>query len=613
MKRKRKALVVGINHYLNGITPLNCAADDAAELKVALRDGFSKKNIQMLLDDKAVSMRDAAAEMADSLGKDDVFVFYFSGHGCELDGKHYLLTTEAHNNVQMIKDRVGMVDLASIKRVTDIPGLLRIFILDCCRNDILKSSHKGVETDCISGYSNSKGIVLKKMSEADESMPNIIPPFILTACDENECAFEDTKAQQGFFTQVLIETLQDKKVTSLQRFSEVFQKKWSNEDLQNKIRAFCHGSQNPCWRGSLSRTLPLMPHWSGAIPVEAPAVSVSAPEQAFAPDPRRITLDNAKQAILEHDGVKAESLLKECGSYPPALNVLGRLCEEGKLLKRDLTRAFACYTDSAKQGNAEGEYLLGLALFSKRFGKQDIAKAFEYFRKSAEQNFPEALYMAGICCEDGCGTRQDIELAANYYRRSADLGVARAQYCFALCCSNAFGKTAADEALAVEYYTKAAKQGYYRAQCNLGYCYAHGVGVKKDLGKAVEYYAQAAKQGHKVAQNNLASHMERGEGCQMDPEKAFYWYGISAQGSNRQQNVDDGYEIAQYNLGRCYADGIGVAKDPVMAVKWYEKAAVRGVTGAQLKLAECLEKGIGCTANPIAAQEWYKVAGKKDK
>ena len=107
--------------------------------------------------------------------------------------------------------------------------------------------------------------------------------------------------------------------------------------------------------------------------------------------------------------------------------------------------------------------------------------------------------------------------------------------------------------------------------------------------------------------------MERGEGCQMDPEKAFYWYGISAQGSNRQQNVDDGYEIAQYNLGRCYADGIGVAKDPVMAVKWYEKAAVRGVTGAQLKLAECLEKGIGCTANPIAAQEWYKVAGKKDK
>ena len=60
-------------------------------------------------------------------------------------------------------------------------------------------------------------------------------------------------------------------------------------------------------------------------------------------------------------------------------------------------------------------------------------------------------------------------------------------------------------AVCPKLYQQAAEQGNASAQLKLGFRYANGIGVEKDVEKAVELYQQAAKQGHANAQNKLGS------------------------------------------------------------------------------------------------------------
>ena len=53
-----------------------------------------------------------------------------------------------------------------------------------------------------------------------------------------------------------------------------------------------------------------------------------------------------------------------------------------------------------------------------------------------------------------------------------------------------------NEQKTVEWYLKAAEQGNANAQYIIGYCYQHGLGIKKDEQnkKTVEWYLKAAEQ-----------------------------------------------------------------------------------------------------------------------
>ena len=58
---------------------------------------------------------------------------------------------------------------------------------------------------------------------------------------------------------------------------------------------------------------------------------------------------------------------------------------------------------------------------------------------------------------------------------------------------------------ATEWWQKAANQGNADAQGGLGWCYATGEGVTKDLAKAKEWYEKAAAQGNDRAKKYLAN------------------------------------------------------------------------------------------------------------
>ena len=126
-------------------------------------------------------------------------------------------------------------------------------------------------------------------------------------------------------------------------------------------------------------------------------------------------------------------------------------------------------------------------------------------------------------------------------------------------------------------YLAAAENGDAEAQVWLGWCYANGQGVSKDLKEAAKWYRKSAEQGLKEAQYSLGLCYYNGRGVPQSYEEAVKWYRKAA---------EQGVKEAQYDLGKCYENGQGVSKDINEAVKWYRKAAVQGVKEAQ----EALDK-----------------------
>ena len=48
----------------------------------------------------------------------------------------------------------------------------------------------------------------------------------------------------------------------------------------------------------------------------------------------------------------------------------------------------------------------------------------------------------------------------------------------------------ADGKRALQLYFEAAMSGEIKAMCNLGYCYAYGIGIERDMEKATEWYSR---------------------------------------------------------------------------------------------------------------------------
>ncbi len=97
VRAERVAVVVGVSAYPRGggVAPLHFAAADARTLSEELeRHGY---RVTTLVDDEAtrgsvLRALAAAAETADPRG---TVLFYFSGHGMDEGGRHYLMTVEA--------------------------------------------------------------------------------------------------------------------------------------------------------------------------------------------------------------------------------------------------------------------------------------------------------------------------------------------------------------------------------------------------------------------------------------------------------------------------------------------------------------------------------------
>jgi len=153
--QKRKAVVIGMSDYGAGRS-LNNTLNDATDMADALTTlGFE---VTLLKNNDLRNLNTNLTNWYNSIEGNDMAIFYFAGHGMEVNGENYLVPVDAELNSQTdvqynalnVNQVLGNMDE---KRVS-----MKLLILDACRDNPFKRSwSRGSEEKGLAGMSAPKG------------------------------------------------------------------------------------------------------------------------------------------------------------------------------------------------------------------------------------------------------------------------------------------------------------------------------------------------------------------------------------------------------------------------------------------------------------------------
>lgn len=121
----------------------------------------------------------------------------------------------------------------------------------------------------------------------------------------------------------------------------------------------------------------------------------------------------------------------------------------------------------AASGDAQSQYLLGRVYQEGKIVRQDHRKAAEYFIKAAEQDHAEAEYQLAFCYYAGLGVEQDKVKARMHLIAAADHGSVEARYHLAGTYARGRGEVKRNYRKAAYWYGKAAELGHPEAKKRL--------------------------------------------------------------------------------------------------------------------------------------------------
>jgi len=212
---QRTALVIGNSKYKHKY--LKNTVNDAQAIKTFLEDrGFE---VMFSTNSNKVQMEKAIKKFGKKIKKGGVGLFYYAGHGAEVEGKNYLIPLDAKIESE---DDIGYysVGLDLIIRKLDIANnRLNIVILDACRNNPFERS-----------FSRSGSGGLSAMQDANGM-------YIAYATSPKATA-SDGDGKNGLFTEILLNNMS--KTDELDR---VF------KNTRREVKEKTNGKQRP-WTSS---------------------------------------------------------------------------------------------------------------------------------------------------------------------------------------------------------------------------------------------------------------------------------------------------------------------------------------------------------------------------
>lgn len=219
---RRVALVIGNSSYADA--PLKNPVNDADAMVAALKETGFEVVVRKNADRRA--MFSAIKEFGQKLKKSDIGLFYYAGHGVQIDSTNYLLPTDLRNSDlqdsdDLRRDAVALSDL--LERMRDA-GTRNVIILDACRdNPFLAKLSRG----------GSRGLA-KVVTPANTS--------ILYSTDPGNTASDGASGDNGIFTKHLVGTI---RMDGLE-LVEVMREVSSSVDRETS------GAQRPVFDGVLS-------------------------------------------------------------------------------------------------------------------------------------------------------------------------------------------------------------------------------------------------------------------------------------------------------------------------------------------------------------------------
>jgi hypothetical protein len=140
---KRLALVIGNNDYIFG-SKLKNAVNDAALISKCLEELNFEVIMGKNLNKK--SFEDSIRSFFRKKSDYDIILFFYAGHGIQVDGENYLIPIDAKLEVKEdVKFETIEVDF--ITELLEEKSSTNIIILDACRNNPFKTFDRGVIID----------------------------------------------------------------------------------------------------------------------------------------------------------------------------------------------------------------------------------------------------------------------------------------------------------------------------------------------------------------------------------------------------------------------------------------------------------------------------------
>ena len=135
------ALVIGNAHYTNAL-PLKNPGNDASDMCAALRKLGFEVICKLDVPTKR-EFKDAIFEFTGKINQRTVALFYFAGHGMQVDGINYLLPTKAELRTRSdIEDENIQINYL-MSELEARQAALNIFFLDACRDNPLADPIRG--------------------------------------------------------------------------------------------------------------------------------------------------------------------------------------------------------------------------------------------------------------------------------------------------------------------------------------------------------------------------------------------------------------------------------------------------------------------------------------
>ena len=556
---KRVALVIGNSRYKD--SPLKNPVNDAK----AMRDKLSALGFDVVYreDLKQTQIGSTLSEFEQKLSAGAISVFFYAGHGLQVDGKNYLPVTDASINNEYDVPTNSLNANLILQIMDKAKSKVNILFLDACRNNPYARSFRSANSG-LAPMSSPLGTIVSFATRAGE-----------TAADGN--------GNNGLYTEQLLKLLDKPNLPvdqMIKRASKaVIEASGGKQVPEMSVQLYddfylVQQSSNP-QGGAIVPNMAADDTLWYSIKDSTKATDFERYIKEFATGQYVI---QAKEQLAKLKPSKPVSTVSvDVNAETKALNSVRFLEELEDFVKRDVAPITTLQAQIAAGSQLAKARYCALATHE-RFKLGLKAEAgIDYCKELAEQGVGIGQALYGRAFEAGGGVATDEFKAMEWYRKAAEQGNANGQYDLGLMYKNGKKGVAKDEVKAVEWLRKAAEQGHAYGQVHLGLMYAKGTGIVKDEVKAVEWFRKAAEQGHANGQSNLGHMYQNGIGIAKDEVKAVEWYRKAA---------EQGHALGQSWLGYMYDSGKGVEANQQEARKWYEKAAAQGNEYAQKWLKE---------------------------
>ncbi|GAB5534381.1 MAG: hypothetical protein Rubg2KO_06300 [Rubricoccaceae bacterium] len=464
--RSRIALVIGNSDYEHA-APLQNPRNDAEDIAAALTEvGFE---VSARIDLSHEEMGLALAQFKEAAVGAEAALFYYAGHGVQVDGDNFLIPVNADVSSEDLM-RYRSIGLGEVMEALDASGaLLKMVFLDACRDNPFQSWR-----------SSSAGL-----AQTDSPLGSLV----VYAAAPGRRASDNQQGRNGLFTAALLEEIHTPGL-ELDRMVR---------RVQARVIAASSERQHP-WKSSsyvndfyfvppVEDSADAQPPSSGTIAPDAQTTSVPEPEDLRI---RATSLDAQINGAPHPDSILVSPAARRVwtdaaeGGHPEAQSVVGWLGLMSGAPDADAIRqleAAAAQGHPAAQTNLAYAYATGLGV------DRDYTEAARLYALAADQNRAVAQNGLGILYETGRGVEQDSTEAAMLYGLAAVQGLPEARINLAQLLEATAPWRAAD------MYEEAALDGDVVAMSRLASLYERGVGVPQSHTLAKQWRERAAVLG----------------------------------------------------------------------------------------------------------------------